>query len=455
MLYKFLIALLLCVHCSCAATPLDDYMIVPDPHYSWSVENVVERSNAKIYTLALTSQKWRSAEEVNEPIWRHRLTIIVPNELKTRKAILSIAGGNIQQQPSLEGLEMLFHLSHKLKAIVCEITMIPNQPLKFVDESDVRYIEQGRREDALVAYTWDKFLKNEESDWLLRLPMTKAVVRGMDAIEEFLDQKLELSTDGFYVLGISKRGWTAWCAAAVDSRVQGVIPIVIDLLNLKASFIRQYMAYGGWSFAVRDYADINLPNRWNNTVFDRMMSIIEPFAYLDRFTMPKFLINATGDEFFLPDSSQLYYDALQGQKHLLYLPNSGHRVNPAAFSESLIAYLKFQFSEKSLPAYSWQLTPQNRLKVEASEKPIAVNLWKATNPTARDFRVTTIGNSWMSTPVQMNDAGEYEVELVAPENGWSGYFIELIFKSPGEELLKVTTSVFVAPDIYPFSMENL
>ena len=38
--------------------------------------------------------------------------------------------------------------------------------------------------------------------------------------------------------------------------------------------------------------------------------------------MPKFMLNASGDQFFLPDSSQFYFDDLRGEKHLRYVPNT-------------------------------------------------------------------------------------------------------------------------------------
>ena len=41
-------------------------------------------------------------------------------------------------------------------------------------------------------------------------------------------------------------------------------------------------------------------------------------------TMPKLLLNASGDEFFLPDSSQFYFDALRGETHVRYVPNAAH-----------------------------------------------------------------------------------------------------------------------------------
>jgi hypothetical protein len=62
---------------------------------------------------------------------------------------------------------------------VASVQQIPNQPLRFAGES------QPRREDALIAYTWDKFLRTGDARWPARLPMTKAVVRAMDAVTAF------------------------------------------------------------------------------------------------------------------------------------------------------------------------------------------------------------------------------------------------------------------------------
>jgi PhoPQ-activated pathogenicity-related protein len=38
-----------------------------------------------------------------------------------------------------------------------------------------------RTEDALIAYTFDQYLKTGEKDWPLLLPMVKSTVRGRDA----------------------------------------------------------------------------------------------------------------------------------------------------------------------------------------------------------------------------------------------------------------------------------
>lgn len=79
-----------------------------------------------------------------------------------------------------------------------------------------------------------KFLKNtSDPSILLRLPMTKAVVRAMDTIQEFAKSNNYGQIEKFMLAGESKRGWTTWTSAAVDNkRVFSAVPIVMDLLNL-------------------------------------------------------------------------------------------------------------------------------------------------------------------------------------------------------------------------------
>ncbi|MGZ3633633.1 MAG: PhoPQ-activated protein PqaA family protein [Parachlamydiaceae bacterium] len=437
------------------STPLDNYVKAPDPHYQWKLIDKTTTDQAQIFTLQLTSQKWRSENEVDKPLWVHELLVVVPKQLEFKTAIMAIGGGisnvntgNAYAEISLEKMAMQTH------AIACELTLIPNQALKFPDEWDERYLKVGRREDALVAYTWDKYLKTEEADWLLRLPMTKAVVKGMDAVEEMLKQQLNLQLDGFILTGKSKRGWTAWTAAAVDTRVKGIIPVVIDLLNLKKSFTRHYMAYGNWSPAVQDYLDIKLDDRWEAPSFKKLIDIVEPFSYQERFTMPKYIINATGDEFFLPDSSQLYWKELPGAKHLLYLPNVGHRVTPDVYEDTVFGYLQTLLSGKQLPSYHWEKTKDNTLIVKSAVKPEAAYLWYAENSSGRDFRIHTIGTAWKKSELKQNADGTYTIELKTPEKGWNAHYIEMVYLSPGGLPLRVSTDLVVLPEHFPFKFKT-
>ena len=75
--------------------------------------------------------------------------------------------------------------------------------------------------------------------------MTRAVVRAMDVIEEYT-LKFKKPVKEFFISGASKRGWTTWTTAAVDKRVIGMAPIVIDMLKIVPSLniIIEFMEIG-------------------------------------------------------------------------------------------------------------------------------------------------------------------------------------------------------------------
>lgn len=70
--------------------------------------------------------------------------------------------------------------------------------------------------------------------------MTKAGVRGMDAVEAFVAKSEHRDIVGWAVAGASKRGWTTWTVAAVDDRVIAFAPLVLDALNLNANLHHMY-----------------------------------------------------------------------------------------------------------------------------------------------------------------------------------------------------------------------
>ncbi|MFN0123264.1 MAG: PhoPQ-activated protein PqaA family protein, partial [Blastocatellia bacterium] len=301
-------------------TALDKYVEAPDPTYKYEVINKIPGRGFTTFVIDMTSQTWRVAAEVDRPVWRHWMVMVRPDEVKSNKSLLYISGGNNNSAAPARADDQIVQMAMSTKSVVTELRMIPNQPLTFSDD------KKPRTEDEMIAYTWDKFLKTGDEMWPARLPMTKAAVRAMDTVTAVCASEAagNLKIDGFVVTGGSKRGWTTWTTAAVDKRVIGIIPIVIDLLNVVPSFKHHLAAYGYYAPAVGDYETMGLMDQQDSPRYRELMKIVEPYEYRDRMTMPKFIVNATGDQFFLPDSWQFYYHDLPGVKHLRYVPNGEH-----------------------------------------------------------------------------------------------------------------------------------
>ena len=161
------------------------------------------------------------------------MTVTIPDTVNSNIAFLYITGGSKSNSLPETAPESDITRALRTQTVVSTLYMVPNQPLRFTDSPDI-----GRTEDAIIAYTWDKYFRNGDEKWPLRLPMTKSAVRAMDTVTSVVSSTSEnaLNVDKFVVAGGSKRGWTTWTTAIVDPRVIAIAPIVIDMLNISDSF---------------------------------------------------------------------------------------------------------------------------------------------------------------------------------------------------------------------------
>jgi PhoPQ-activated pathogenicity-related protein len=330
--------------------------------------------------------------------------------------------------------------------VAAELQDVPNEPLVFSDDP------KPRSEDGIIAYTWIKYMTTGDENWPLRLPMTKAAVRALDTVTAVMASKDAgaVKVDKFVVSGGSKRGWTTWTTAAVDPRVVGIMPAVIDLLNLEKSFAHHYRVYGFWAPAVKDYEQAGVMDWTGTQEYRNLLAIEEPYSYRERLTMPKFMIYAAGDQFFLPDSSRFYLDDLRGEKYLRYVPNADHSLRNSDARESMLAYYQALLNGTPRPKFTWNFEANGDIRVNTKEKPSAVKLWQANNPEHRDFRLETLGPKYQSSDLQEQGSGVFVGHVPAPEKGWTAYFVEMTFPSGGKYPFKFTTAVRVSPDTEPF-----
>jgi PhoPQ-activated pathogenicity-related protein len=429
---------------SATRTPLDEYIQKADPSYSWKVAKTIEGNPATTYIIQLTSQTWRDKSEVDRPLWEHWLVVVKPDKLKTNKAFLAI-GGSSNDRPMPGGANgAVSQIAAATGSIVAELRTVPNQPLVFHGDG------KPRKEDDILGYCQNQFLETGDPTWLARLPMVKSVVRAMDCLQEWSAQE-GAKIDKFVVAGGSKRGWTTWLAGATDPRVEAIVPIVIDVVNVRPSIMHHGAAYGFWAKAIGNYYEHKLLQRPDHPRMNEIYQIEDPYNYVDRLTMPKYIINGSGDQFFCPDSSQFYYDDLKGEKHIRYVPNTDHSVDSNIDAVlSMVAFYQMIVAGKPRPQITWKFQDDGAIQVQSDTPPKTVLLWQANNPKARDFRLATIGPAYKSTELKPEADGSWVGRPSTPKEGWTASFVEVSFGTDGGFPFTVSTAVQVLPDTLPF-----
>jgi PhoPQ-activated pathogenicity-related protein len=433
---------------------LDAYVAKPDPSYAYSVVGTCKGEGYRCAVLQLTSQSWGPAD-VSDRVWKHWMTIVIPDDVAHTQAFLYITGGNKGDPAPTAPAERFAKLAVETRSVVVELDDVPNQPLTFAEDP----LGKARVEDEIIAYLQARFARTRNPEELVRLPMVKSGTQAMTAVQDFIrtDSGGRLKIDGFVVAGGSKRGWTTWLVGAVDKRVVGIIPIVINVLGVDETVIHHWRALGYFSPALQDYVDAGLiPARIGKPDLAEVNRIEDPLNYQDRATMkiPKYVINAVGDEYFPPDNTRYGYSRVAQPKRLRMIPNSKHSTAGTDIMESITAFHDAVLNGRPLPDYSWTVRRDGALVVRPKGQPTEVRLWQATNPKARDFRVDTIGKAFTSTVLAPRADGTFVASVPKPAAGYTAFFVELTYPSGGKYPLKFTTEVQVTPDVLPYRWKD-
>ncbi len=427
-------------------TPLDQYLKKPDSSYAWKIVSEKTVDGMHVVVVDMTSQTWRTKEDVDRPQWQHWMTFAIPEKVQSETGMLFIGGGANGRAAPAEPSPRVLAIAKATGGLVAELHQTPNQPLMFHNDGEMR------TEDDLIGYTWDQYLKTGDPTWPARNPMVKGAIRALDTMTAVAASPAggQQIVNKFVVAGGSKRGWTTWLTG-LDSRVVAIVPIVIDVVNTKLSMEHHFAAYGFWAPAVGNYVQHQVMQRLDHPRMEELYKLVDPYYYRHRLTMPKFIINGSGDQFFLPDSSRFYFDALEGEKYLRYVPNADHGLDGSDAEQSIIAFMTLIMKNQPRPKFSWTEEADGAFKVTSQTSPREVRLWQATNPEARDFRVETLGRKYTSTIVEPVSEGVYIAGVPQPEQGWTAYFVEMTFDVGAATPLKMTTNVRVVPDTLPYA----
>ena len=427
LVFALLAVLLFAPSPSSAADALGDYVRKADASFAWKQAEQRDVDGFSTTRLDLTSQTWRGL------VWQHQLLVVRPPQVRNKDiAFLFITGdGDVNKL-----FNLLKTMAERGGAIAAAVNRVPNQPLY-----------EGRKEDALIAYTFNEYLKTGDREWPLLFPMTKSAVRAMDAMQAFASEGGGAKPVRFVVSGASKRGWTTWLTAAADARVAGIAPMVIDMLNMKAQTQWAQQVYGKQSQQIQDYTDLNLIERMDDPRMVELRSWVDPYSYRTRYTIPKLLLLGTNDPYWTVDALRHYWNDLPEPKLVFQTPNAGHDLGGGKDALVTLAnWFALIAAHEPLPEVTWQLHDGTSgpagLDVKVNRPAKAIRLWTAQSKD-RDFR----DDPWTSRELPLGgDRQSAHADVAKPAAGFTAFLAEIELPTPQGDTYKLSTQAQVVPD---------
>jgi PhoPQ-activated pathogenicity-related protein len=434
------------------ATQLDLCVREPDNNFDADIVSQIPGTGVTGFVYNLISQSWREYSEVDRTEWKHFMTIIKPDVIQKTKALMVVARGEYVNGVPPDTIDPAYSdLARTSGAIVAVLKDVPSQPISFTGDAG-----SPRSDHDLVAYSLSQYMDDPtDGEWPLVCPMVKSVLRAMDTVQSFYMGGSNI--DSFVVTGDSKRAWTSLLTSAVDPRVEAVIPVAWDAINWNPHFSLHQSVYGGFTPSWDPYEALDVLSDLPTAAGQALIAYADPFSYRTRLIAKKFFINATGDDFFVPDAAQFYVgaNALAGSTYLNYLPNRDHGIamKPADVKQNIAAIFRLCAEGFQFPQIQWDvLPPGDRLRVTTLLGiPDAVMLYVANSPD-RDFRESELPGDWSASvlPEDSPNSGIYTTDFIVPlTDQWAGFFIALTYNQGTQNEFTITTEVVVTPTTFP------
>jgi len=204
--------------------------------------------------------------------------------------------------------------------------------------------------------------------------------------------------------------------------------------------------------------------------------------------MPKLVVDATGDEFFMPDDDHYWWGMLPGETYRLMIANAEHSMATGLLPlvTGVVPFVTSVLHDTARPVFDWSMdATTGAITVDLKTKPTRAVMWSATTDSIdngrRDFRlikgdtehdpcefikVSIFGTAcvnpvlWAPEDLEIVETGSGTYQVVAtqdmpPEGHWRGFLAYFYFPGPAEgQTFLMTTQVSIIPHTFPFPMCN-
>jgi len=395
------------------------YIAQTDPSYECEPAKAEMVDGEKIERVRLTSLDWKGGK------WQHELTIHFPSANRSPGAcLLWVTGDKGKADPDAK---LAKFVASSAGIVVAVLYSVPNQPLF-----------ENLREDALIAYSFQKFLQDKDETWPALFPMAKSVVSAMNAVVKLTAGSSD-AVRRFVLSGESKRGWTCYLAGAYDGRVVGIAPMAFDFLGFQAQLAHQKALWGRFSPMFGAYEGLEPDKALGTDIGKTLVSMVDPLAYRLRLNLPKMIIRGANDPFWTVDAANLYANDLPGGRWFCVLPNVGHVVSTSETAQRGLAFFcRVEFLGEPAPILRGEWTKNENGWVFSPIAPgaVTVRLWAASakdNDFSKcEWKAVRTGNGAMPLPNSLEPQAA---------------FCEAVFRTPGGEVSLTTIPRIFGPAI--------
>ncbi len=404
------------------------YLLRPDRSYSY---RLVKQTGNRT-ELSMVSQTWHGGK------WTHTILLQKPTNVRFKHIGILYITGDGPRNGDLVDLALVTQATGMPVAMLFDV---PNQPI------------EGRKEDDLIAHTFEQYLAKPDSSLPLLFPMTKSAIRAMDTVQRFT-RASDDPINEFVVVGASKRGWTTWMVgAAGDRRVRAIAPMVIDTLNIPAQMHHQIESWGKYSDQIQDYTRRGLQTQLETPRGHDLGVIVDPFSYRRNIRVPTLIVKGSNDPYWTVDALDLYWGELKQPKWLLTVPNVGHTLGDGLMAaETIGAFAQSIAGRFPMPQLRWDYGIDGdlaKLSVKSVDPPFStLTLWVAESDTL-DFRqvkyvrASTVDAALEPGSTPNRGTATSEVQYALPQDKNLAMFGELHYVIDGREFsLSTPTKVF-------------
>jgi PhoPQ-activated pathogenicity-related protein len=289
------------------------------PTHSQIVTRTYEKSSSVSKTL-FTSGWWQGKE------WRHELALYAPkraNRLFNKTYVVIVDN----YRPDKNQQDFINKLTNQSNTFIAHLSGIPNQPLF------------NRKEGELLTFSFRSYLETKDASWPLLIPMVRAIRQSMNIIQN--NNFTKSPPESFILIGSSKRAWSCYLTAGIDTRVSGLVALAFNMVNFTKQIenIERLASLGLQSAFIKlaPYKALGLLQNNPSNALLSLYSALDPFSYRSTLTMPKLLITGSEDPYWAPNSWDYYVPLLPGKNYVFRAPKANHSLFESQIAQETVA----------------------------------------------------------------------------------------------------------------------